>query len=689
MSLLSYEWKKMLFYQKGLYFISLFFVLSMATLLIFDTPKNPEIEMNSEPYAFYLNQVKGALTDETERFFKTEAKRISEANVALERAYNDYYDGKISENELLKIASPLEEIVKNESGFKVIFDQYTYIRENPDNRYFLSANGWNGLLSTDRLDLLFLLLLLVLVTPVFCAEFASEMDSLHLTVKKGTRVHAVSKVVLVFMTVIVLCFLISLLRYGFFHIKYGLENGDYPLQSLSYFGTSTKNSTLFSTFIWVTVFKIFGNLSFSVLIMLFSVWTKKYALTLFSSTAVILLPYVGLSMESTKYFLPGPLAFMIATGFFRGSEAEYNIVTDQMDVTFEEISMLTVLILFVITLCLNIGAMIVIMIRHTNVWSVKKRRGGGLKSLSMMVILCLTVITLAGCTSTQNMKDVDIYNYSSRQSFENEQYRFYVDETDLDDMKLVFEDKQTGKMNHLIRNPMQSLTKVETSIYGNGPFVYYIKQEFDKLRGFAYRNEERGRFFVIEVDTRTFDERIFFEKNMNSNEDHFLGPHSADSADSGFYFAIDSFFLDEKSIYFIVQNEIRRVNRRTGKSNVIIRAPLLTSVAFNGQHIYYFNEKYQVVQYDTKTDSETVLPDIITTHFILTETELLFLNRKDQYKIYAMSLDDFATRKITEQSVLNFTCDDQYIFYEARTDSKTYRIDRDGENDLLLEDKND
>lgn len=52
---------------------------------------------------------------------------------------------------------------------------------------------------------------------------------------------------------------------------------------------------------------------------------------------------------------------------------------------------------------------------------------------------------------------------------------------------------------------------------------------------------------------------------MNSNEDHFLGPHSADSADSGFYFEIDSFFLDEKSIYFIVQNEIRRVNR--GQAN--------------------------------------------------------------------------------------------------------------------------
>ncbi|MBS4189759.1 DUF5050 domain-containing protein [Bacillus sp. FJAT-49705] len=677
--------KKMFFHQKGLLFISLFFILSISTLLVFDTPKNPDIEMNSKQYSFYINQVNGALSDETERFFTNESKRISEANVELEKAYNDYYDGKISEDELLTLSSPLEEIVKNESGFKVIFDQYTYIRENPDNRYFLSTNGWDGLLSTDSLDLLFLLLLLVLVTPVFCSEFANEMDSLHLTVKKGTRVHAISKVVLVIMTVIVLGLFTSLLRYGFFEIKYGLEHGDYPIQSLSYFGTSTKSSTLFSTFIWLSAIKIFGNLSLSMLIMLVSVWTKRYALTLFSSTAVILLPYYGFSMESSKYSLPGPLGFMVSTGFFRGSEYEYNIVTDQMDVTFEEISMKAMLILFVITLCISIGAMIVIIIQHTNVWSARKRRHW-LTSSSMMLVLCMAVSSLAGCTSNQNMDDYDVYNYSSRQSFENEQYRFYVDETNLDDIRLVFEDKQTGEVKNLIRNPMQSLTKVETFIYGNGPYVYYMKHDSEKLRGFAYRFEERGKVSIIEVDTTTFDERIIFEKNLNSHEDNFLGLNSVDSVDSSFYSGIASFFLDEKSIYFIAQDEIRQVNRLTGKSNVIIRSPLLRSVAFDGQHIYYINEKYQVVKYDTKTDSETVVPDIITTYFVLTDSELFFLNRKDQYKIYVMNLEDFTFQKITDKSVLNFTLDDQYIFYKNKVDLKRYRIDRDGQNDELVQD---
>ncbi|SDZ68353.1 protein of unknown function [Evansella caseinilytica] len=684
MPLILYEMKKMFFYQKGLLLIGLFFVLSAAALMIFDTPNNPDVEMNLPQYSYYLKQVAGPYSDETEQFFTNESKRISDAHVALQKAYDDYYDGNISEEELLAVTSPLEEIVKHESGFQLIFDQYTYIRENPDNRYFLSTNGWDGLLSTDSLDLLFLLLLLVLVTPVFCSEYVSEMDSLHLTVKKGTRVHAVTKIILVLMTVIVLCLLTSLLRYGFFQVKYGLENGNYPLQSLAYFGASSKDSTLFSAFLSLTGIKIFGNLSFAMLMMLISVWTKKYALTLFSSTAVILLPYYGFSIESSKYFLPGPLGFMISTGFFRGNEYEYNIFTDQMDITFEEISMMTMLSLFIVTLGTCIGAFIVIIVRHTNVWSARKRRYWG-KSLSMMVVLCLAVSSLVGCASNEKAEKADIYNSVSRLSYENEHYRFYLDQTDLDD-RLVFEDKQTGEINNLVRTPMQSLTNVEPVIYGNGPFVYYMK--FDNEKSGYY--EEMDRFSVIEVETTTFDEKIVYEKNVNSAKDSFLGLHTVDIDDTTSFLGIESFFLDETSIYFVGDQQIKRINRRTGKTNVIIRSPFLSAnVAYDGNNIYYLNEKYQVVEYDTQTGSETIIPDLITTYFVVTDTELLYVNRQDQHKIYAMNLDNSTIEKIVDKPVWSFTCDDQYIYYQGKYDNKSYRVDRDGENDTLLEDEND
>lgn len=692
MALWIYEMKKLFLYQKGLLFISLYFVLSIAALLAWDTPGNPEIKMNYESYAYYLDQVRGALSEEKELFLAQESKRISEANIALEKTYADYYDGNISEKELLAFSAPLQETVKNESGFKIIFDQYTYIRENPDNRYFLSTNGWSGLLSSDRLDLLFLFLLLVLITPVFGAEFSSEMDAMHLTVQKGTRVQAAVKVVLVLATVVLLCLLTSLLSYGYYHITYGLLNGDYPLQSLSFYESSTKNISLFSAFLWLSALKTCGYGCLAMLIMLLSVWTKRYALTLFSSTAAVILPYFGSDSESFRYLVPGPLGFMIPAGFFRGNAYEYNVVTEQMDATFQEIPTGMMFILLAVTLCISAGAAVVIILRHTNGWSINRRSGrlkalsksSLLKSFRLLLVFCLAVPALAGCASPPQTENHDPYNYSSRQSFENEQYRFYVDETDLDDIKLVFQDKQTGQVKKLNRDPMPRLAKTGTFMYGNGPYVYYMKHDYEKMRGFSHRFEERVKVSIVEIDTATFHERIIFEKNLNSNKDRFLGLHREDRDDPNYYSGIDSFFLDEERIYFVAQDEIRQVHRLTGKSKVIIRLPSFRSVSYDGRYIYYLNEQYQIVKYDTDTSSEQAMPGIITTYFILTDTELLFLNRKDKYRIYALDLSDTTIRKITDRSVLSFTCDDVYIFYEGRDDLKKYRINRNGDQDTLI-----
>lgn len=672
--------KKMFLLQKGLLFIGLYFVLNLASMMVLDKPANPDIEMNASQYLAYLNQVQGPYSEETERFFSDEAAKISSAKVALQKVTDDYYDGNLEEQEFLAASGPLENILQNEKGFQLIYDQYTYIRENPANRYFLYTNGWDGLLSNDSLDFLWLLLLLLLIAPVFGFEYESRMDALLLTVKKGTRHHAIYKIGLALLTVAVLCLLNAGLRYGFYQFKYGLENGHYPLQSLSYFGTSTKNSTLFEAFLWVTAGKLFGSLCFAILILFASVWLKKYAAILFSSTAVILLPYYGMHLESSKYFLPGPLGFMISTGFLRGNEYKRNPFKDQLDVVFREVSLSALSIVFAVTLCLSIAMLVMILIRRTNVWSAGKRKLWR-RASRLMLIFCMAMFVLSGCTSSGRTGTSDIYNYSSRQSFENERYRFYVDQTDLKNIRIVFEDKKTGDKGNFVRNPMPSLTRVENNIYGNGMHVYYMKYDFDKS-GFK---ENINRFSVIEVDTTNFQERIVFEKKLGTGKSTILGLVKASDQDWKFFTAIDSFFLDEHSFYFIGQGEIRRVDRLTGDMRVILRIPVLRSVAFDGRTIYYINEKSQVVKYDTKTDSETVIPDLITRDFVLTDTELLFLNRKDQQKIYALDLRDSTFRKITDVPVQSIHCDGQSIFYVNKEDLKQYRIDRDGQNDTLIQ----
>lgn len=663
--------KKLFLYQKGLLFIGCYFIFSLVTLIVFDTSANPDVELNSKPYSFYLDQVKGPVLEKTETFFTEEAKKISNANVALRKAYDDYYDGKISKKEFLAVSRPLEEIVQNEKGFNLLFYQYSYVREQPDNRYFLYTNGWDGLLSHDSLDFLFLLLLLVLVTPVFCYEYESRMEALILTVKKGIKVQAATKMILVLVTVTIICLLSAALKYGFFYFKYGLENGNYPLQSLAYFGTSTKDLSLFETFLWMTACKLFGNLSFAMLIMFVGVCIKKYALTLFTSTALILVPYFGFSLESSKYFLPGPLGFMIATGFFRGNEHEYNIFTEQKDILFQEISNPAWMILSAITLCIGIGMFFVIIIRHTNSWSTGKRNLW-LKPTSLALILCIIASGLAGCVSYKNT-GYDVYNYDMRQTFENERYRFFYDDT------FVFEDKKTGEIKDLVRNPMSSLTTVGDAIYGNGSFVYYIKYDHDKSKF----QETLVRVSIIEVNTETFHEKIIFEKNLDTEKDSFLDLNKIFNPDAEFLKTVSHFFLDDHNIYFIAEDEIRKVDKRSGKSKTIIQTPGIRSVAFDGRYIYYDNEKSEIVRYDTKNESETNFHGLISGHFILTDTELLFINRKDQQKIYSFNLQNATTRKITDRPAVYFTFNKQYIFYEDNQQKK-YRIDQSGHNEKVV-----
>ncbi|MCJ7841944.1 hypothetical protein MUB24_13750 [Lederbergia sp. NSJ-179] len=53
-----------------------------------------------------------------------------------------------------------------------------------------------------------------------------------------------------------------------------------------------------------------------------------------------------------------------------------------------------------------------------------------MKSSSMMLILCMAISSLVGGTSSdEEAGRNDIYNFASKQSFENERYRFYVEET--------------------------------------------------------------------------------------------------------------------------------------------------------------------------------------------------------------------------------------------------------------------
>ncbi len=661
------ECKKMFWHQKGLLLVFCYVVLSFAALFIFDAPKNSEVEQNKEAYQYYLQQVEGRCTSETETFLAKEAGQIAQANSELQRLYSDYYDGKLTEREFSAKVAADEKAVRYQKGFELLYQQYNGIRENTENRWLLSTNGWDGLLAHDSLDLPFVLLLLLLITPVLCQEYENKMDDLIKAGPKGGRHSARCKLALAMLVVCALCLLNSSLQVVFYEWKYGLPHGDYPLQSLPYFATSTRRATLAGAFFEISACKLLGSLSFAMLILFVSACVKKYALTLFASTAVLLLPQYGFTRSSTKYFLPGPLGLLVSTGFFRGNEYQYDAMTQEKTLLFREIGGRARWMLLGVNLCLLVLMIAVILKKDTNVWC--KRSFCSAKKATCLLALCAAVSVCSGCSAPNNVPKQVLFNLEQRNSYENDNYRFFVENPNTEEATWMMENKATGQEQRAIRDPMQDNIKVAQTMTGQGPFIYYMQIESTQT-GFLSVSEHLS---IIEVDTRDFSQRVVLERSLDANRDAFLGIGQPSEQQVEPFRSVEAFFLGDQYFYLVNDGAVTRVNRVSGKTKTIIEVPVLNSLSYNGTCIYYINEKSQLMQYDVRTGKKEECYGIITQSFLLTEKEIVFINRLKQNQLYAASLSDGTLRKLTEESVQSFTISGNTVVYTAKADQQEHR----------------
>ena len=368
MQLAGFELKKIFFYHKGLMFIILFLLIKPLSLVMLDSPVNQEIQEELTGYTYYMEKIQGEITEETTEYMTTTSKLLTTATAFLQQLNNDYYDGVIDFNEYEKKVQPIRDELKYKKGFDVLYNQYTYVREKPENRYILNTNGWDGLLSNEKLDWIFYLLLFLLITPIFCEEMGSNMEVILLTQRKGGRITANNKVVISILLAGLFTLMNSGVEYIYYMKKYGLKHGDYPLQSLSYFSNSDKSISLFDTFAYVTGLKLIGAVSLAVIIIFLSVYIRRYSLVLLISSALVLLPFYMFSEQSIKYYIPGPLSFLIATGFFRGNEYQTSVVTGESILIFREVPCSILRFFIVAVICICSIMIFLIRKRNTNLW---------------------------------------------------------------------------------------------------------------------------------------------------------------------------------------------------------------------------------------------------------------------------------------------------------------------------------
>lgn len=372
MHVVCYELKKIFYHQKGWLYVLLFLAFKIVSLTLFNMPENIEMQNEISVFSHYLDKVQGKITEQINEYMTEEADSLSQADASLQNLNNNYYDGIIDRQEYEDQLKLLQKKLVNEKGFDVIFKQYEYARENPENRYILYTNGWGGLLSQEKLDWLFYILLFLLITPIFCEEIGSNMDIMILTQKNGGRYTANFKILISVFIAVLLSVFNSCIEYIFFLNKYGLKNGTFPLQSLSYFMNCEKEISLYGAFLGISCLKIFGAVCLTIITLFLSVSIKRYSFILLINTSIIMLPFYAFSIQSIKYCIPGPLSFLIATGFFRGDEYKTDKYTNQLKLVFQEISYSRLILIMLIVIGICAGMIYRISKKNTNIWYKKK-----------------------------------------------------------------------------------------------------------------------------------------------------------------------------------------------------------------------------------------------------------------------------------------------------------------------------
>lgn len=660
MSVFSYEWKKLMVVQRGLFYILAALLVSTLWLAVNDRPQNSTMEEYRDEYGWYLERLDGAYTEAKAAGLEQEAQAITEARSTRAQLQENYYSGRITAEQYERQIGEVNAALAHENGFEAAYQQYLYVCEDTDSRYFLNTNGWAGLFAAQTLDFPMFLVILILATTVFCSEYSCQMDALLRTAPRS-RKSAGCKVLMTLCAVFALCGGLALTRFVFFTVKYGLPHGEYPIQSIACFGGSTKHISLLTAYVIVTILRCFGSVYLAALLLFTSVLVKKYALTVAIGTVSTLIPYIGLSRQIC-YRLPLPLPFLLATGFLEGTSSVEDSLTGEAIVTFSERSVQELLVLLGLSAMCCVLMVWWVLRQNTNCWQSGRKP---VRRCEAAVLSLLLLISLSGCsfgTSTNG-----IFNSSSPSMSETYNVIF-----DHQTRTYALENRATGTLTDLALSPLFGAFSDGESVqavYMDAPCIYYMtsrtEQYVDRVGNY---NSTFTQVSIVQLNTETFDEKVVFEKITDRGRS-LLGIDYTVGDTWMFLQYCYGFFLNADSLFFITNDGITEVGRTIQRTK-LLDIPTNGNIAFDGRTIYYINEDSLLTAYDTKTHKARPFRNMVACDFCLTDQGLYFINRMDSDCVYLCGKDGVGSLKISNDPALSVNYDGEEVTMILKSDGK-------------------
>ena len=615
--MIRYEWKKLLFGRKGLLLILLLLIAEFAGTLLFTQPYDAVLENHRAVYESYLAQVEGSLTAENRAYLESEMERLNAVHQELEQLKMDYYSGEITEEAYREAFDRMAPEDARYIGFSTLYSQYIFVRES-ENRAFLYTGGWELLLTDHEPDYLFLLALIVLLTPVFCEEYACRMHEILLTQKRSARHLVLAKVTVALSLTFVLTVVLQIFDLGYCAARFGLPNGTFTLQSLYSFGDTAKHLTLRQAFGLQFALKVLGYLYASVLVLFLSAVLKKFARTLMASIAVLPLPFLTVGSAGGVVPIPGPWALTMGSVYLNGGAGE---------LSWAELGQLLLMVAAIICTMLYL-------IRRCNTnWQLKGGTPG-----KMALWLCVLPLLLAGCAQGE---EAVIYNRSAAGQYERDAF---VIATTHEGATIT--EKTTGNTHAFPLTPLEGeIITCGDTLYGQGDAVYYLRATTHHPN--AGWDTVDTDCDLVKLDLGTMKESVVYQ--WNEDTDWFFGLLDRGSTAPASY-SVELLFVHGNGMYYVdvSQSTLNRMDLNTGGYDVVLREMYSQDVAYDGQNIYYLDSYNRLVIHNIETGEKLPIDEVVAGQFWLTEDGICFQNRRDGSALYFWSFADQSVEKLND-----------------------------------------
>lgn len=289
MEILRFELKKFFSNNKGRIFIPIALVLILIANFCTSNISNQRMEVNKEEYFSIISEYKlgGIVTENSQKELQKLIDNCNAAEDEFNKLLYDFQIGKINRSEYEKEAEYLSSITNSKYTLNILQDQFEYAESDINNRYIMYTNSWE-LLFEHSSDIFFLLYSILIVTLVFAGEIDNGgMRSFNITCKNGRNRLVLSKLA-VSEIVLASSYVIYIIAYFLFvHWKFGVDNSNFPIQSLQLYSEYTGSVSLINGYISVCVMRLLSLMACAAVVhFLYSLINSSIGVISFSTAFV-------------------------------------------------------------------------------------------------------------------------------------------------------------------------------------------------------------------------------------------------------------------------------------------------------------------------------------------------------------------------------------------------------------------